>query len=79
MKNRDSESVVKEVSIKNRGLNEILTEMRLMYGGDTEYFHPKADELLCEALIITSKQELATPWFGCQIVEMFNRLEKWYA
>lgn len=76
-----------EIEIKKRDLADIWEEIRQIEekhiahrpGFDPENIHLDLDELLCDALIIATNQERATPWLGMQIVETFNRMEKWYS
>lgn len=49
----------------------ILTEMKELEGpGDAEACHSMADALLCEMLVILGYDE---------IVEAWNKVDKWYA
>lgn len=57
--------------MSDKEYKELVDEMTLLTDNcDTEYAHGEADDLLCKALTLCGYSEL---------VEQYNKIDKWYS
>jgi hypothetical protein len=68
------ETLEHEIGVVDNCLNRILVDMKEQaVNGDPEEAHIKADELLCEAILVYGGDK------NLEIVKQWRKVKKWYA